>query len=302
MIFDPQAKLLWHGSRVGEWLNTGRSRPILIEIAPVGYCNAACPWCFCKKQRSNERINKFDMFKAVDDLLSLDVKAINWTGGGEPILHPDFGDFVDYASRKGLKQGLFTNGYENIPNQDKFEWIRISLTDKGLSSIKKPAVPFGICLNHVAEHNDLILTNLCLEARDFGASYFQVRPALVGSYKEQPLLAAPDFLKIYETNNFKVYITDYKYDEAAKPKEYLYCYGYHFCPSIDWNGNVSTCLYLSNRRNFVFGNLRKKSLLKIWGKIPEEIKVTEECQNCCKNHEINKILYKAKNVTLEDFI
>jgi len=302
LIFEPQAKLLWHGDKVKKWLETGRINPILVEIAPTGYCNASCPWCFFKEKQDKERISTPVLLRAIDDLVKLGIKAINWSGGGEPTLHPDFERFLFHAARQGVKQGLFTNGYNTIPAQELFAWIRISLTDKGFARIKKPHVPFGICVNHVESYSNDDLLGFCLEAHNFGARYFQIRPALVGSYDKQPILKAPTFLQRCAGHNFDVYVTDYKYKEAIKPKDYSECYGYHFCPSIDWNGKLSVCLYLTLNPEYILGDLNKESLLDIWHAIEKSAVVTEKCQNCCKNHEINKLLYKTKNIHLEDFL
>ena len=68
MIFEPQAKLLRHGERIEEWVETGKTTPILIEIAPTGYCNATCPWCFFKNRVSDSRINSDDMIKTIEDM------------------------------------------------------------------------------------------------------------------------------------------------------------------------------------------------------------------------------------------
>jgi len=302
MIFEPQAKLFKHGDRVKEWLETGRTTPILIEIAPTGYCNAKCPWCFFKEKLSEDYIEREVMIQALTDMGSIGVKAINWTGGGEPILHPNFDEFVLYAKQKGLKQGLFTNGYTEIPHQKLFDWIRISLTDKAFKPIIKPKEKFGICVNHIESHTKEQLIQLCKEAKDFGASYFQIRPALVGDYRKQPKLEVPIYLENYKRKNFEVYVTDYKYKEAINPKAYTECYGYHFCPSIDWNGQVGVCLYLIDDDNFVFGDLYSFTLQDIFNIFTDYMKVTDQCQNCCKNHEINKILYNIKNVEEEDFL
>jgi MoaA/NifB/PqqE/SkfB family radical SAM enzyme len=300
--FDPQAKLLWHGDRVKEWLRTGRTKPILVEVAPTGYCNAACPWCFFKGKRSMKHIDSDIMMNAIDDMVKLGVKALNWSGGGEPTLHPDFSLFVKYAARRGLKQGLFTNGYRIIPLQDKFEWIRISLTDKGFSKIKKPRVPFGICVNHTVTQSPSEIKKLCVQAQLFGASYFQTRPALMDNYKKQPWLLSPRYLNKLKSKKFDICVTEYKYEEARKPKDYAYCYGYHFCPSIGWNGKVSTCLYLTLSPKHILGDLNKTRLLNIWPKIIKRMKVSKDCQNCCKNHQINKILYATKHIGAIDFI
>jgi hypothetical protein len=302
MTFAPQAKLLWNGSRVEEWLRTGRTSPVLVEIAPVGYCNASCPWCFFKDKHSAEIIGSSSLLRAIKDMASLGLKAINWSGGGEPVLHPGFEGFVMYAKSLGLKQGLFTNGYQEIPEQEAFEWIRISLTNQGFDPIVKPRVPFGICLNDLAEYDDSDIEVLCNKAREFGASYFQIRPALIGSYNEQPEIAAPYWLKGFETEDFKVIVTDYKYEESVLRKEYQECFGFHFCPSIDWNEKVAVCLYLAQDPDYILGDLKTESILDIWPRIPASAKVTEKCQNCCKNHEINKLLAKSKTVTEESFL
>jgi len=301
-VFAPQAKLLHHSDRVGEWIRTGHTTPILFEVAPTGYCNAACPWCLFKGKRSSARVDKKLMLKAIEDMAKMDVKALNWSGGGEPTLHPDFEYFVDYASRHGLKQGLFTNGYNIIPHQTLFSWIRISLTDKGYDKIKKPDVPFGICVNQLSTYREMDLRRLCVKARNIGARYFQIRPALIGSYKDQISMSPPKYLEKLRKKNFDVYITDYKYEESKKAKVYKDCYGYHFCPSIGWNGKVNVCLYLTLQAKYQIGDLKKDRLIDIWPRITKRIKVTKECQNCCKNNEINKLLYAAKNIREVDFI
>lgn len=299
MIFAPQEKLLWNGSRVERLLRTGSTAPVLIEIAPVGYCNASCPWCFFRDKHSSSVINSALMFKALHDLAKAGIKAINWSGGGEPTLHPDFESFVEIAHGLGIQQGLFTNALQPIPKEGCFSWIRISLTDRGFEGIVKPEVPFGICLNQLEEHSEQDLIDYCFKAQAFGASYFQARPALVDP---QPVMEAPTFLKKLEKPGFKVITTDYKYSESVKTKDYADCVGYHLCPSIDYEGNVSACLYRSNEACYVFGNLKEKSFSEIYENIPATVKVNAGCQNCCKLHEVNRAIARAKTVTHKYFL
>ena len=96
-MFNPQAKLLHHADRVKVWLSKKHTWPILVEVAPTGYCNASCPWCFFKDKQSKERIKTATMLKALDDMSRHALCAVNWSGGGEPTLHPDFGVFVQYG-------------------------------------------------------------------------------------------------------------------------------------------------------------------------------------------------------------
>ena len=302
MRFNPQAKLLHHGFRVEEWLTTGRTSPVLAEVSPTGYCNAKCSWCFFADKHSGERVNTEVMIKAIKDMAACGLKAINWTGGGEPSIHPDFAKFVLTAHECGLEQGIFTNGYQDLPFQQFFSWIRIAVTDSNLEKVKKPIVPFGIVLNHLETHTGEELMEFCKKAKDMGACYFQVRPVLEGDYKKQPFIMPPDYLKVYQTEGFEVCVTDYKYQEATKAKTYKDCFGYHFTPSIDWKGHVSVCLYRTLEEAYILGDLNTKSFTEIWDEMPKVALANDECQNCCKNHEINKALDSAKRVEMGNFL
>jgi MoaA/NifB/PqqE/SkfB family radical SAM enzyme len=300
VILDPQAKLLWHGDKVKRWLESGDPSPVLFEVAPTGFCNAFCPWCFFKDKHKSEQVEPSFLIYFLKQARALGVKAINWTGGGEPTLHPHFNDFVMVAHSLGFKQGLFTNGYRKLHNQELFSWIRISYTDEGFGRIIKPDVPFGICLNQIATQTKDELEDICQEARLFGAKYFQIRPALLGDHKQQPELEVPYYLKKFEQSNFKVLVTEYKYAEAKKERSYDKCFGFNICSALDWNGDIVICLYRQNEDRCVIGNIYHDSLASIFEKYPKYFPIDNKCQNCCKNHQINKSLYDAKTLSRAD--
>lgn len=302
MRFNPQAKLLRHGARVDEWLQTGRTRPVLAEVSPTGYCNAKCEWCFFADKHSKERISTDVMMRTLRDMAAAGLKAVNWTGGGEPSIHPDFELFVAEAHRLGLEQGIFTNGYRELPHQEFFSWIRISVTDTLLENVVAPRVPFGVVLNHLDSYTPNEIIDFCLKARDMGAAYFQVRPVLEGDYRKQPAIEAPHYLERYATKTFEVCVTDYKYEEATKGKGYKDCFGFHFTPSVDWMGRVSVCLYRTLEEAYILGDLNDKSFLDIWATVPKAAVANDACQNCCKNHEINKLLAGTKDVEAQNFL
>jgi MoaA/NifB/PqqE/SkfB family radical SAM enzyme len=112
----------------------------------------------------------------------------------------------------------------------------------------------------------------------------------------------PRYLTEYRDQNFNVYVTEYKYAEATRPKDYGQCFGFHFVPSIDWDGNVSACMYLSNDPKYRLGSLKEFLLSEIIDNLPDCAEVTESCQNCCKNHEINKVLYAARQASMVNFL
>jgi len=275
---------------------------VLVEIAPTSYCNANCPWCFFKGISVCKRIKSNVMLRVIREMHDYGVKAINWTGGGEPTLHPQFPQFVELAAGLGMKQGLFTNGLRVIPSQGAFEWIRISVTPRGIKHIKVPKVEFGICLNHTREHSYVTLEQMCQEARDIGARYFQIRPALEEPPQDQAHLPIPYELRHFSTPEFVVFVTDYKYEDAHKPREYDECFGYHFCPSIDWTGKLKVCLYRHDDHEYTLGDLNTDKFGDLMAQAPKDAVADDSCQQCCKLHELNKILYATKYAEQVEFL
>jgi len=80
----------------------------------TGGCNLACQHCwiaptFEKDGGSGECLD-FDLYKlAVDEGIPLGLKQVKFTGG-EPLLHPDFMKMADYATEKGIRAWMETNG------------------------------------------------------------------------------------------------------------------------------------------------------------------------------------------------
>jgi radical SAM protein with 4Fe4S-binding SPASM domain len=68
----------------------------------------------------------------LDDCKAMGVGAVQFTGGGEPTIHPDFEKVIEYTDSLGLKWSLVSNGVrigsrDLAPKLAKASWIRISL-------------------------------------------------------------------------------------------------------------------------------------------------------------------------------
>ncbi|MFQ5786394.1 MAG: SPASM domain-containing protein, partial [Thermodesulfobacteriota bacterium] len=241
-------------------------------------------------------------------------KAITWTGGGEPSVYPSIDWMIEHAHDLSLKQAMFTNGYKPIDKPERMEWIRLTITDRFSIPQKaaeryrgktKLGVNFNLC-----KENEGHLERLVLEARDAGVDYFQVRPALADRWDLQEAVEVPEGLKEHETKDFKVFLTPYKFEDHAQPHGYQTCYGHHFVPFIWHNGDVDVCAYhfgdAEGKERFTFGNITGERFKDIWhgerrkAMVEEGIPVIPDCQHCCKNHEINKLLSSIKDTKLED--
>ena len=130
-IFNPQQKILCHLDKVESYFNNKNPDPITIEIDPSNSCNHSCSFCISghlhlQKYKGTEFFNRTILEKEcfeklIKELVTTNIQAINWTGGGEP------------KNNSNIEMGMFTNG-SMLKKFDLFEtfskslsWIRISI-------------------------------------------------------------------------------------------------------------------------------------------------------------------------------
>ncbi|THB79063.1 MAG: radical SAM/SPASM domain-containing protein, partial [Desulfobulbaceae bacterium] len=93
--------------------------PWHVQIDLTNRCNNDCLACWCNspllgdKAMSEEMQEKFlardVLFQLIDDLHSLGVRDLYFTGGGEPFMHPDILDVMRHVKSKGMRLDMSTN-------------------------------------------------------------------------------------------------------------------------------------------------------------------------------------------------
>ena len=157
-IFNPRSKVIANVDRVIEFIETGNTSPVLVEFDPSNACNHGCYFCISSyihlpESKELETFNRSIMSKkmimdTVKDLVDMKVRAINWTGGGEPTLNPNLKYAIEYVGQNSdIKMGMFTNG-TLVDKFDMFEtrvdnmtWVRFSVdcgTEKTFNWIRRP--------------------------------------------------------------------------------------------------------------------------------------------------------------------
>jgi len=142
-IFDPHSKVICNYENVIEHFDKGYTSPVLIEVDPSNACNHACNFCLSSyihfaKYKGTETFSRAimprDMLMGLcKDFVDMGVKAVNWTGGGEPTLNKHLKEAIEYCGENGIKMGMFTNG-TLFDRWDMFDalvenmtWVRISV-------------------------------------------------------------------------------------------------------------------------------------------------------------------------------
>lgn len=102
-----------------------RFKKIYIEITNA--CNLNC--AFCIKNRRKVEFMSLKNYKFIIDKISKWTKEIYLHVLGEPLMHQNILDFIEYASSRGLFVNITTNGYliDNIKGCDKIHRLNISL-------------------------------------------------------------------------------------------------------------------------------------------------------------------------------
>lgn len=166
-------KVLWHPDKLSTFHHEPQKvGPITVEFHPTNRCNHRCPACtFGIPDRANTFTNvDFDvklLQELIEDLRELEVRGIDISGGGEPLMHPALPRFIEEFHSNGFDVGLVTNGSRlnhtgrnssaaKIRNAilKNCTWCRISV-DAGSQVVyekmhgKTPAVNFAVLLESI---------------------------------------------------------------------------------------------------------------------------------------------------------
>ena len=126
-------KLNYHIDRVNDWLQGKNICPIYIEISPCGSCNHRCVYCALDFMKYQPKFLDRGVLK--DRLLEmgkLGIKSIMYAGEGEPFLHKDMSDIINYTKKAGIDVAVTTNGvlFDKKISEAvlaNLAWIRVSI-------------------------------------------------------------------------------------------------------------------------------------------------------------------------------
>ena len=82
----------------------------MFHMSPANPCNLTCSFCCFANRAMKEMLTVEQMKSAIDQFVALGATGMEFTGGGEPTLHPKLDEVIEYAYNKGLKIGICTNG------------------------------------------------------------------------------------------------------------------------------------------------------------------------------------------------
>ena len=258
-----------------EKLNKGEFvAPISCEIDPSNACNLKCGFCMFGEWRKDhhEHLNLETYISLVGELQRMGTKSITFTGGGEPLMNPDFNLMVSIAKSLGFQIGLVTNGVllNKVKNLEDFLFIRVSLDAHNREDYKK--VKGVDCFDTVLDN----ITNGLLRNKIIGLSY------VVGPDNNKDLQNAEDLanelgvcylqMKPSYVNESKEIFTDFEYPDGRTVIETERCIAKDNVPCtiaalvgiVGANGDVYFCCQGRGVDRLTLGNLKNKSFKQMW--------------------------------------
>ncbi len=338
------SKLAFHKEKI-KALSEGRiTPPVYVRIKPTNKCNHACYYCSYIPDNEcpvSETINFSDeiprekMLEILSDFKDMDVKAITYSGGGEPLIYPHIEEIMEKALEYGIDLSIITNGQELNGKKAQIlknaKWVRISAGEmdaetfvrtrkrpailfhklkeniKNFAKIKAPDCEFGINFVVQKENAEKVYDSVKY-FKELGVDHIKITPCwmpefleyhkpLIDSVAEQINKARNDF----QDDKFTVYDT-YENDfnlTGLSERKYPKCFIMQVIPVIGADSVVYFCHDKTYAKNGALGSIKNISFKELWFS-NEAAKIFKEFNPIeeCKHH----CTYDSRNLSIMEMI
>lgn len=133
-------KVLRHSDPLSALASGRAAPPVHIRIKPTNVCNHDCWFCAYRTSavtlgedmNTRDRIPRDKMLEIADDIAEMGVKAVTFSGGGEPLIYPYLTETIERLAAGGVQIAALTNGSQLRGKvADAFAahgtWIRVSI-------------------------------------------------------------------------------------------------------------------------------------------------------------------------------
>lgn len=263
--------------------------PISISFEPTTSCNLRCPEC-PSGLRSFSRptgMVKQSLFENVIDQLAPTLNYLTFYFQGEPYLHPQFLEMVNYASRKGIYTATSTNAHylkDDVAkatvessldrliisidgtSQDTYQSYRVGGSlDKVIEGTKniirwkkelKSKTPHVVFQFLVVKPNEHQIPEVYKLADELGVDQVVLKTAQIYDYENgSDLIPEQEKYSRYRKNSSGIY--------SIKNKLLNECWKmWHSCV-ITWDGKVVPCCFDKDAHH-VLGDLNQQTFKEIW--------------------------------------
>lgn len=338
-------KIIWHPEKLKSLREGKIMAPIYVRIKPTNKCNHRCFYCsydpdfeyiLSERLKREDQIPEEKIMEILHDFKEIGVKAVTFSGGGEPLIYPHILEAMKKVLEYGIDLSIITNG-QNLKGEiaevlAQAKWVRISLDSinketfkeirrvseslfdelinnlKNFVKIKNPKCEFGI--NFVV--NDKNFNQVYDAAKFFkeiGVNHLKITPLYTprnferyhNLFKENVINQIKRAKEEFEDDSFSIFDT-YENDFALTSihkRAYTSCPIMQIVPVIGADSAVYFCHDKAYSNDGLLGSIKDKSFKDLWfsEESAEKFK-TFNPQEKCKHH----CTFDARNILINDAI
>jgi MoaA/NifB/PqqE/SkfB family radical SAM enzyme len=339
------SKLALHEDKIRGFTKEKIMAPIYVRIKPTNKCNHKCFYCSYVPGNDcvlSENINFLDeipreiMMRILDDFKEMGVKAITFSGGGEPLIYTHIIETMQKAIDLGIDISVITNGQdlkgEKAEILKNAKWVRISSGECDAETFeeirKRPKEWFYVLAKNIRNFSKIknpdcelginfVVTNKNYHSVYDAAKYF--KELGVNHIKFTPVYMLTDYFKYhepfknlvldqlkrareeFEEEGFVIYDT-YKNDfelTSLNERKYEKCFIMQTVPVIGADSVVYFCHDKTYTSNGALGSLKDRSFKALWfSEDAARIFKTFNPEKQCKHH----CTYDSRNLLCREMI
>lgn len=295
-------KLLYHLDVLNAWARGEEIGPIYMALSPSGCCNLRCIFCaYSYLAPQKPFLGRDVVSSALRDFKAMGVKAVFYSGEGEPFLNRELPAMVSDTHQNGIDVAVNTNGLlftEPIVKKivEKFTFVRYSVNAGTSESYKKihrtHIKAFDTVIGNIAcavrvknerkakttigvqclllQENLGSLLNLAAVLKEIGVDYLAIKPFFKhpriefgGGAVLSDCGGTLEEMEAMSTEKFRVIVRRNSFERYAA-RSYRRCLSLPFMAEIDCRGDVYPCGPYLGFKEFIYGNIHEASFKDIW--------------------------------------
>jgi MoaA/NifB/PqqE/SkfB family radical SAM enzyme len=338
------SKLTFHPEKIRALAEGKITAPISARIKPTNKCDHKCFYCAytpgngCSVSETinmKDEIPKVKLLEVLTDFSEMGVKAVTYSGGGEPLIYPDISEAMRKTLDLGIDLSIITNGQKLCGEKAEIlkdaKWVRISASENNAQLFsetrKRPASWFyelqdnirqfalhkssecELGINYVVnKKNSKEVYNSVKYFMELGVNHIKFTPLCNADFREYHKDIKEDVLsqiekarKDFSGPNFVVYDT-YKNDfelTGLYDRKYPVCYFKQVVPVIAADSKVYFCHDKTYNKQGILGDLKNMSFKELWFSKDTEKRFKEfDPRKYCQHH----CTYDSRNILTERII
>ncbi len=350
-------KIVWFHEKMESFAKGTITAPIYVRVKPTNACNHSCFFCVYKPSFSGmhelspdredswqgevAQLKTLKLLELLHDFDTIGVKAVTYSGGGEPLMHPDIVSVMERTLELDIDLSIITNGQAlngaraNVLRHAK--WVRVSvdyhtaqqmqdhrgvnprmfktLLDNLSNFAAEKEKSCNLFVNYIVHKDNCDgLYSAAKLFKEHGVENVRFSPMWIPGFKayhtaikdrvEQILQAA----QTLRDENFSVNST-YDLDSPAHQTQRAYrkCYFSQVVPVVAADGNVYACHNKAYDKKGLIGSIADQKFSQLWFS-PEtkaffdRLNPAKDCCHQCANDDKNLFIHELLAARGDNFV